>query len=94
SIISFYNHYQNYRISLLNTSNGLPSDNIADVVQNGHDYYIATDQGIAVTQNLGNTALPKPVLINDGIPGTQNSFTYGRPVVFNCVALSYKSMGK
>ncbi|WP_188832860.1 two-component regulator propeller domain-containing protein, partial [Mucilaginibacter rubeus] len=77
SIISFYNHYQNYRISLLNTSNGLPSDNVADVVQNGHDYYIATDQGIAVTQNLGNTALPKPVLINDGIPGTQNSFTYG-----------------
>ncbi|MGP2552522.1 two-component regulator propeller domain-containing protein, partial [Mucilaginibacter rubeus] len=75
SIISFYNHYQNYRISLLNTSNGLPSDNVADVVQNGHDYYIATDQGIAVTQNLGNTALPKPVLINDGIPGTQNSFT-------------------
>ncbi|MET3610061.1 hypothetical protein ABIC74_003936, partial [Mucilaginibacter rubeus] len=66
SIISFYNHYQNYRISLLNTSNGLPSDNVADVVQNGHDYYIATDQGIAVTQNLGNTALPKPVLINDG----------------------------
>ncbi|MET3501580.1 signal transduction histidine kinase [Mucilaginibacter rubeus] len=94
SIISFYNHYQNYRISLLNTSNGLPSDNVADVVQNGHDYYIATDQGIAVTQNLGNTALPKPVLINDGIPGTQSSFTYGRPVVFNCVALSYKSMGK
>ncbi|QEM19408.1 PH domain-containing protein [Mucilaginibacter sp. P4] len=94
SIISFYNHYQNYRISLLNTSNGLPSDNVADVVQNGHDYYIATDQGIAVTQNLGNTSLPKPVLINDGIPGTQSSFTYGRPVVFNCVALSYKSMGK
>ncbi|MGF7076514.1 histidine kinase, partial [Mucilaginibacter sp. 3215] len=94
SIISFHNNYQNYRISLLNTSNGLPSDNIADVVQNGHDYYIATDQGIAVTQNLGNTSLPKPVLINDGITGTQSSFTYGRPVVFNCVALSYKSMGK
>ncbi|WP_431199416.1 two-component regulator propeller domain-containing protein [Mucilaginibacter sp. P19] len=94
SIISFHNHYQNYRISLLNTSNGLPSDNVADVVQNGHDYYIATDQGIAVTQNLGNTSLPKPVLINDGIPGTQSSFTYGRPVIFNCVALSYKSMGK
>ncbi|WPU98876.1 histidine kinase [Mucilaginibacter sp. cycad4] len=94
SIISFSNNYHNYRISLLNTSNGLPSDNVADVVQNGHDYYIATDQGIAVTQNLGNTGLPRPVLINDGIPGTQNSFTYGRPVVFNCVALSYKSMGK
>ncbi|WPV00259.1 histidine kinase [Mucilaginibacter sp. cycad4] len=94
SIISFSNNYHNYRISLLNTSNGLPSDNVADVVQNGHDYYIATDQGIAVTQNLGNTGLPRPVLINDGIPGTQSSFTYGRPVVFNCVALSYKSMGK
>ncbi|XHR93094.1 hypothetical protein ACFJIV_22565 [Mucilaginibacter sp. UC70_90] len=93
SIIRFNNH-QNYRISLLNTSNGLPSDNVADVVQNGPDYYIATDQGIAVTQNLGNTTLPKPILINDGIPGTQSSFTYGRPVVFNCVALSYKSMGK
>lgn len=94
SIIRFYNNYQNYRISLLNTSNGLPSDNVADVVQNGHDYYIATDQGIAVTQNLGNTNLPRPVLINDGRSGIQNSFTYGRPVVFNCVALSYKSMGK
>lgn len=94
SIIRFNDHHQNYRISLLNTSNGLPSDNVADVVQNGPDYYIATDQGIAVTQNSGNTTLPKPILINDGIPGTQSSFTYGRPVVFNCVALSYKSMGK
>ncbi|WP_413666647.1 histidine kinase [Mucilaginibacter sp. Mucisp86] len=94
SIISFSNNYQNYKVSLLNTSNGLPSDNVADVVQNGADYYIATDQGIAVTQNLGNTNLPRPVLINDGIPGTQNRFTYGRPIVFNCVALSYKSLGK
>jgi len=94
SIISFYNKYKHYRISLLNTSNGLPSDNVADVVQNGADYYIATDQGIAVTQNLGNTNLPRPVLINDGRSETQNSFTYGQPVVFNCVALSYKSMGK
>jgi signal transduction histidine kinase/ligand-binding sensor domain-containing protein len=94
SIISFSNNYQNYRISLLNTSNGLPSDNVADVVQNGHDYYIATDQGIAVTQNLGNANLPRPVMINDGAAGNQNSFTYGQPVVFNCVALSYKSMGK
>jgi signal transduction histidine kinase len=94
SIISFSNNYQNYTVSLLNTSNGLPSDNVADVVRNDHDYYIATDQGIAVTQNLGNTNLPRPVMINDGIPGTQSSFTYGQPVVFNCVALSYKSMGK
>lgn len=94
SVISFSNNYQNYRVSLINTSNGLPSDNVADVVQDGHDYYIATDQGIAVTQNLGNTNLPRPVLINDGIPGKQSSFTYGQPVVFNCVALSYKSMGK
>ncbi|SEP04655.1 Two component regulator propeller, partial [Mucilaginibacter gossypiicola] len=94
SIISFYNNYQSYRISLLNTSNGLPSDNVADVVQNGPDYYIATDQGIAVTQNLGNTNLPRPIMINDGATGNQSSFTYGQPVVFNCVALSYKSMGK
>ncbi|MFC0515126.1 histidine kinase [Mucilaginibacter angelicae] len=94
SIISFSNNYQNYRVSLLNTSNGLPSDNVADAVRNGHDYYIATDQGIAVTQNLGNANLPRPVIINDGISGNQNSFTYGQPVVFNCVALSYKSMGK
>lgn len=94
SIISFSNNYKNYRISLFNTSNGLPSDNVADVVRNDHDYYIATDQGIAVTQNLGNTNLPRPVLINDGISGDQSSFTYGQPVVFNCVALSYKSMGK
>lgn len=94
SIISFSNNYQNYRVSLLNTSNGLPSDNVADVVRNDHDYYIATDQGIAVTQNLGNTNLPRPVIINDGATGNESSFTYGQPVVFNCVALSYKSMGK
>lgn len=94
SVINFSNNYQNYRVSLLNTSNGLPSDNVADVVQNGRDYYIATDQGIAVTQNLGNANLPRPVMINDGIPGKQDNFTYGQPVVFNCVALSYKSMGK
>ncbi|MFC0515125.1 histidine kinase [Mucilaginibacter angelicae] len=94
SIISFSNNYQNYRVSLLNTSNGLPSDNVADVIRNDHDYYIATDQGIAVTQNLGNTNLPRPVLINDGTTENQSSFTYGQPIVFNCVALSYKSMGK
>jgi signal transduction histidine kinase/ligand-binding sensor domain-containing protein len=94
SIISFNNNYQNYRISLLNTSNGLPSDNVADVVQNGRDYYIATDQGIAVTQNLGNANLPKPTIIYDGIAEKENDFKYGEPVVFNCVALSYKSMGK
>ncbi|MEO3407692.1 two-component regulator propeller domain-containing protein [Mucilaginibacter sp. CAU 1740] len=94
SIISFTNNYQNYRVSLLNTSNGLPSDNVADVVRNNRDYYIATDQGIAVTQNLGNANLPKPVIIDDGIPEEESSFRYGQPVVFNCVALSYKSMGK
>jgi ligand-binding sensor domain-containing protein/autonomous glycyl radical cofactor GrcA len=94
SIIGFSNNYQTYRISQLNTSNGLPSDNVSDVVRNGHDYYLATDKGIAATQNLWNTKLPRPILLDDGIPGKQNSFTYGQPVVFNCVALSYKSMGK
>ncbi|MEO3407691.1 histidine kinase [Mucilaginibacter sp. CAU 1740] len=94
SIISFKNNYQNYKVSLLNTSNGLPSDNVADVVRNNRDYYIATDQGIAVTQNMGNTNLPKPVIIDDGAGTEESSFTYGQPVVFNCVALSYKSMGK
>ncbi|WP_162996517.1 sensor histidine kinase [Mucilaginibacter celer] len=93
SIIRFSDNYQNYKVSLLNTSNGLPSDNVADVVRYKNDYYIATDRGIAVTQNLGNANLPRPVLINDGIPG-EASFTYGQSVVFNCVALSYKSMGK
>ncbi|QEM11432.1 ATP-binding protein [Mucilaginibacter rubeus] len=94
SVISFSNNYHDYKVSLINTSNGLPSDNVADVVKYGLNYYIATDRGIAVTQNLGNRHLPKPVLINDGAPGAQNNFTYGQPVVFNCVALSYKSMGK
>lgn len=94
SVISFTNNYQNYEVSLINTSNGLPSDNVADVVQYGRNYYIATDQGIAVTQNLGNRNLPRPVLINDGTSGTQSRFTYGQPVVFDCVAISYKSMGK
>jgi signal transduction histidine kinase len=94
SVISFKNNYQNYKVSLLNTSNGLPSDNVADVVRNNRDYYIATDQGIAVTKNMGNTNLPNPVIINDGAGGEESSFTYGQPVVFNCVALSYKSMGK
>jgi len=94
SVIGFSNNYETYRISQLNTSNGLPSDNVADVVRNGHDYYIATDRGIAVTQNLWNTKLPKPILIDDGVPGKENKFTYGQPAVFNCVALSYKSMGK
>jgi ligand-binding sensor domain-containing protein/signal transduction histidine kinase len=94
SVISFSNNYQNYRVSLLNTSNGLPSDNVADVVRSDRDYYIATDQGVAVTQNLGNANLPRPVIIDDGIGGKQNNFTYGQPIVFNCVALSYKSMGK
>ncbi|QEC79572.1 sensor histidine kinase [Mucilaginibacter ginsenosidivorax] len=94
SIINFSNNYQTYRVSRLNTSNGLPSDNVADVVRNRSDYYIATDQGIAITQNLWNTNLPRPILLDDGTPLKQNSFTYGQPVVFNCVALSYKSMGK
>ena len=94
SIISFSNNYQTYRVSRLNTSNGLPSDNVADVARNGRDYYIATDKGIAVTQNLWNTKLPKPILLDDGISGKPSSFTYGQPVVFNCVAISYKSMGK
>lgn len=94
SIIGFSNNYQTYRVSQLNTSNGLPSDNVADVVRNGSDYYIATDKGIAVTQNLWNINLPRPILLDDGMPGKQNSFAYGQPVVFNCVALSYKSMGK
>ncbi|WDF75575.1 two-component regulator propeller domain-containing protein [Mucilaginibacter sp. KACC 22773] len=94
SIINFNNNYQTYRVGRLNTSNGLPSDNVADVVRHGNDYYIATDQGIAVTQNLWNTNLPRPILLDDGVPGKQRSFTYGKPIVFNCVALSYKSMGK
>ena len=94
SIINFSNNYKTYRVSQLNTSNGLPSDNVADVVRYGSDYYIATDQGIAVTQNLWHTNLPRPILIDDGIPGKQKNFTYGQPAVFNCVALSYKSMGK
>ncbi|WP_439696961.1 two-component regulator propeller domain-containing protein [Mucilaginibacter sp. AW1-7] len=94
SIINFNNNYQTYRVNRLNTSNGLPSDNVADVVRHGNDYYIATDQGIAVTQNLWNTNLPRPILLDDGVPGKQSNFMYGKPVVFNCVALSYKSMGK
>jgi len=94
SIIGFSNNYHTYHVSRLNTSNGLPSDNVADVARNGRDYYIATDKGIAVTQKLWNTSLPRPILLDDGITGKQNSFTYGQPVVFNCVALSYKSMGK
>ncbi|WP_439696960.1 two-component regulator propeller domain-containing protein [Mucilaginibacter sp. AW1-7] len=94
SIINFSNNYQTYRVGRLNTSNGLPSDNVADVVRHGNDYYIATDQGIAVTQNLWNTNLPRPILLDDGVPGKQSNFMYGKPVVFNCVALSYKSMGK
>ncbi|PWK80495.1 signal transduction histidine kinase [Mucilaginibacter oryzae] len=94
SVISFGNNYRNYRVSLLNTSNGLPSDNVADVARYDHDYYIATDQGIAVTQNLGNTNLPKPVIIDDRSANQESSFMYGKPIIFNCVALSYKSMGK
>lgn len=94
SIISFSDNYQHYQVRLLNTSNGLPSDNVADVARYDHDYYIATDQGIAVTQNLGNTNLSKPVIIDDRAAGQENSFMYGKPIVFNCVALSYKSMGK
>jgi ligand-binding sensor domain-containing protein len=94
SIIGFSNNYHTYHVSRLNTSNGLPSDNVSDVVRNGRDYYIATDKGIAVTQNLWNANLPRPILLDDGGPGKQNSFTYGQPIVFNCVALSYKSMGK
>jgi signal transduction histidine kinase/ligand-binding sensor domain-containing protein len=94
SIISFSNNYQNYRIVQLNTSNGLPSDNIADVVKKDQDYYIATDQGIAVLQNPGNNSRPKPLLIGDDLPGPQNEFKYGQPVLFNCIALSYKSLGK
>jgi signal transduction histidine kinase len=94
NVISFSNNYQNYRVSLLNTSNGLPSDNVADVVRYRQEYYIATDQGLAVTPNLGNANLPKPVIIDDGASAEESSFIYGQPVVFNCVALSYKSMGK
>lgn len=94
NVISFSDNYQHYRVSLLNTSNGLPSDNVADVVRYRQNYYIATDQGIAVTPNSGNADLPKPVIIDDGISDEESSFTYGQPVVFNCVALSYKSLGK
>jgi ligand-binding sensor domain-containing protein/two-component sensor histidine kinase len=92
-VFQFTNDRKNLKTSLLNTSTGLPSDNIADVVKMGNNYYIATDQGIAILPDIWTSLNFKPGLINEASKTVNSSYRYGNRVHFRFYGLSYKSLG-